>query len=84
MLLVAILSGLLPACAGGPDWSRLIPGKPGQSAAAHYSFAWRLSGDRAVAPLQVFDNGRQTWLQFAPRQALPAIFEHTAAGDRPL
>lgn len=43
-----------------------------------------ISGDRAVAPLQVFDNGRQTWLQFVPGQALPAVFEHTATGDRPL
>jgi len=39
-----------------------------------YYFAWRLSGDRTVGPLQVFDNGRDTWLQFLPDQALPAVF----------
>jgi len=48
------------------DWPTL-PGGP-------YYFAWRLSGDRAVGPLQVFDNGRDTWLHFTAEQALPAIF----------
>lgn len=70
-----------------PDWSLIIPGRNNQAATAavsHYSFAWRLSGDKAVAPLQVFDNGRRTWLQFAPQQPWPAVFEHTAMGDRPL
>ncbi len=68
------------------DWPSIIHRGKAQAAApvSHYSFAWRLSGDRPVAPLQVFDNGRQTWLQFAPRQAWPAVFEHAASGDRPL
>jgi len=39
-----------------------------------YDFAWHLSGDRAVAPLQVFDDGRHTWLQFHAGQPLPALF----------
>jgi hypothetical protein len=30
--------------------------------------------------MQVFDDGRQTWLQFLPGQAVPAIFVVTAAG----
>lgn len=86
MLVVSILSGLLSACAGMPDWPEFIAGlnTPADAPASFYSFAWRLSGDREVAPLQVFDNGRQTWLQFAPQQPLPAVFEHTPAGDRPL
>src|SRR5690606_30602672 len=40
-----------------------------------------LSGHRAVAPLQVFDDGRQTWLQFAPGQPVPAVFAMTPDGD---
>jgi len=48
------------------DWSALSDGP--------YYFAWRLSGDRAVGPLQVFDNGRDVWLQFEPGQAIPALF----------
>jgi len=39
-----------------------------------YDFDWHLSGDRAVAPLQVFDDGRRTWLQFQTGQSLPALF----------
>lgn len=69
-----------------PEWALIVPSKSKQGIAAvsHYSFAWRLSGDRAVAPIQVFDNGNKTWLQFPPQRPLPAVFEHTAAGDRPL
>jgi len=69
-----------------PDWGWL-PGHSGPTLAAaeqQYDFRWRLSGDRAVAPLQVFDDGRQTWLQFAPQQALPAIFRSGRQGDLPL
>lgn len=86
ILVVSILSGLLSSCAGMPEWALIVPSKSKQGIAAvsHYSFAWRLSGDRAVAPIQAFDNGNKTWLQFPPQRPLPAVFEHTAAGDRPL
>ncbi|HUH58465.1 MAG TPA: TcpQ domain-containing protein [Candidimonas sp.] len=88
MAKIFILSGfflMLSGCAGGPDWSLLVRSKPAEAAAAaHYSFAWRLSGDRAVAPLQVFDNGRRMWMQFASKQALPAVFERLPNGDRPV
>src|SRR5690625_4119832 len=44
------------------------------AAASAYDFNYRLSGDRRVAPVQVFDDGRHTWLQYPPGQVLPAIF----------
>lgn len=56
----------------------------GAAAAVSYDFAYRLSGDRRVAPVQVFDDGDTTWLQFPPGQTLPAIFvagEGGGAGD---
>lgn len=53
-------------------------------AAARYDFNWRLSGERAVAPQQVFHDGQDTWLQFAPGQAVPALFAQSAQGERPL
>jgi hypothetical protein len=56
--------------------------EPGQ--AGQYDFNWRLSGDPAVAPLQVFGTARQIWLQFPPGQAVPAIFASTPQGDLPL
>jgi hypothetical protein len=86
ILLAAGLAGLLCACTSIPDWGWL-PGRSGPALAAgekQYDFRWRLSGDRAVAPLQVFDDGRQTWLQFAPGQTVPAIFRGGARGDQPL
>lgn len=85
-LAITIILFGLAGCANLPKWpffttsSETEPrGEPG-----HYNFEWRLSGDRAVAPVQIFDNGRRTWLQFAPGQSLPAIFERTRGGDRPL
>ncbi|WP_198298411.1 TcpQ domain-containing protein [Bordetella genomosp. 8] len=53
------------------------------STAATHDFNWRLSGDRQVAPLQVFDDGRQTWLQFAPGQPVPALFTEQHGAERP-
>lgn len=85
-LAIAIFLFGLAGCANLPKWPFLTAsgaadsrGEPG-----HYNFEWRLSGDRAVAPVQVFDNGRQIWLQFASGQPVPAIFERTRGGDRPL
>ena len=37
-------------------------------------FAWKLSGDRSVAPLQVFSDATHIWLQWQPNQVMPAIF----------
>lgn len=51
-------------------------------------FSWKLSGERSVAPLQVFSDATHTWLQWQPDQVLPAIFgmtggrEELAAYDR--
>jgi hypothetical protein len=56
----------------------------GPSPGIRYDFAWRLSGDRQVAPLQVFDDGERTWLQFAPGQALPAIFARDGVAEQPV
>jgi hypothetical protein len=77
----------LGGCADLPPWLAL-PGQP-QGAVSYsdpgsYSFDWQLSGDKLVAPLQLFDNGNDTWLQFPVEQAVPAIFENGAQGQRPL
>ena len=44
-------------------------------------FGWRLSGDRELAPLQVFSDARQTWLQWTPGQSLPAILASGSDGE---
>jgi hypothetical protein len=74
LLCLALLAGC--ALPGGAAFE--------QGAAGQYDFNWRLSGDRAVGPLQVFGTGRQIWLQFAAGQQVPAIFASTPQGDVPL
>lgn len=55
-----------------------------------FHFGWALSGDRNIAPLQVFDNGSNVWLQFGAGSPVPALFarslkqalQHGVVGDR--
>ena len=37
-------------------------------------FNWHLSGDRRVAPRQVFSDAHRIWVQWHPHQAIPTIF----------
>ncbi len=71
---VLFLCGLLVAC-GSPskrtdstDLSQLpaVAGEP--------DFNWRLSGDRRIAPKQVFSDQQRVWLQWPHLQSLPIIF----------
>ncbi|WP_420177730.1 TcpQ domain-containing protein [Kerstersia gyiorum] len=76
---------LVPFCLGAcalPKPAVTPPAWPGAVTAGRYDFAWRLSGQRELAPLQVFDDGRDTWLQFPPGQTLPAIFVADGQGER--
>ncbi|VFR52673.1 putative lipoprotein [plant metagenome] len=75
LCLPPLLAGCL-ATPTGPGWT--------PPAAASYDFNWRLSGERALAPQQVFHDGQDTWLQFAPGQAVPALFAQSAQGERAL
>jgi hypothetical protein len=80
LLLLPWLSACGPSFLFGgmsQDWSAAP--RPG----FNHDFNWRLSGDRQVAPLQVFDDGQQTWLHFAPGQAVPAIFIHHNGAEQP-
>lgn len=42
-------------------------------------FNWHLSGDRRVAPRQVFSDARHIWLQWHPHQAIPTVFAQIGA-----
>jgi len=53
-------------------------------AAPSYDFAYRVSGDRRVAPQQVFDDGVSTYLQFYPGQVLPALIAVGGDGSQRL
>lgn len=45
-------------------------------------FNWHLSGDRRVAPRQVFSDRGRIWLQWHPHQAVPSVFVEQAGGWR--
>lgn len=49
-----------------------------------FHFDWRLDGDPEIMPVQVFDDGVRTWLQFPSEGAWPAVFEAASGGWRPL
>ena len=42
-------------------------------------FNWHLSGDRRVAPRQVFSDAHHIWLQWHPHQAVPTVFAQIGA-----
>ncbi|CAM5219989.1 Type IV secretion system protein virB9 [Castellaniella defragrans] len=46
--------------------------------------AYTRSGDTALAPVHAWDDGRQTWLQFAPGADIPAVYRVTPDGQEVL
>lgn len=48
-----------------------------------YDFTYRMGGERTVLPLQVFDDGKETYFQWrASTQVVPAIIADTPQGPR--
>ncbi len=82
---VVLCLSLLAGCGASssmrqPSTSSVQPTAP----AGKLDFGWRLSGDRAVAPLQVFSDATQTWLQWLPGQTLPVIVAVNPQGEQVL
>lgn len=77
-LLALALSGC--ATPGDRAWWRSFAGL--QAEPAQFHFDWQISGDPSLAPLQAFDDGESVWLQYPAGQAVPALFEQVAAGER--
>lgn len=73
-LLLLVIAG----CGQMPRWASpfTTPGTAGQ-----FNFDWLIKGDKRVTPLQVFDDERRTWLQFAPDMAIPAVFARNGEED---
>lgn len=73
----------MQACTGSAtDWRIRPRDNPGAIPKGALDFSWRLSGDRAVAPLQIFSDSTHTWLQWQTGQVLPAIFGLTDVGEQ--
>lgn len=49
-----------------------------------YTFEYAVKGQPSVSPIQVFDNGINTYFQFQPDRPLPAIFAVTKCGSKVL
>lgn len=47
-----------------------------------FSFDYQITGDRSIAPFQVFDDGASIFLQFRDPNRVPAVFVRDAAGSR--
>lgn len=53
-----------------------------QAASADMNWqAYTRSGDAAIAPIHAWDDGRQTWLQFAPQADIPTVYRVTPDGQ---
>ena len=46
------------------------------------NYAYAGSGDTAIQPLEIFDNGSHTFMRFAESQRFPAVFATGLAGER--
>jgi hypothetical protein len=80
---ILVLSLSLQGCTGSAaNWKTSPRDNSGATPKGALDFSWRLSGDRAVAPLQVFSDATHTWLQWQPGQVLPAIFGFAEAGEQ--
>ena len=55
------------------------PDQPG--AIDNLEWFYKLSGDRSVRPASITDNGSKTVIEYAPGQALPAVFAIGPSGD---
>lgn len=86
MVATFVFPGLRQARIGICAVMPVLLGAPAAAAVAapSYDFAYRVSGDRRVAPQQVFDDGASTYLQFYPGQVLPALIAVAADGNRRL
>jgi outer membrane protein OmpA-like peptidoglycan-associated protein len=62
------VSGVCLAPATGADSTRV----------GAYDFSYAATGDVRARPIQVFDDGRNTFFQFRPGESVPAIFTHKA------
>jgi hypothetical protein len=73
---VATLMALALTCAAPSIADDVSPGG--------YDFSYTNRGDRAIWPIQVFDNGFESYFQFNPEKTMPAIFAIAPCGSKVL
>lgn len=75
----SLLSGLLVQFEYGdePVETNPLPSQPDEGPL----WSYRLRGDREVRPASIRDDARRTFIEYAPGQALPAVFAVGPTGD---
>jgi len=63
-----------------PEFNRHLATRSSQLMTGEPDFNWHLSGDRRVAPRQVFSDQGRIWLQWHPHQAVPTVFVEHSGG----
>lgn len=71
---VFCLCGFMTACGSPAKYSHKSSATELPAVTGEPDFNWRLSGDRRVAPKQVFSDLDRVWLQWPHTQPLPTIF----------
>jgi hypothetical protein len=75
--LASVLSGCAVHDTDVAHYTKSAHGQPAHQIVGDPDFNWHLSGDRRVAPRQVFSDQGRIWLQWHAHQAVPTIFvEH--------
>lgn len=64
-----------------PEYRPPVQAQAFADAIAGLGPTWRLRGDRAVRPVSIRDDGMKTVIEYAPGQALPAVFAIGPTGD---
>ncbi len=79
VFLALALVPLAAACAPQPPAPAAADAAVG-AAATETTGRYRLSGERALRPVQMSDDGVRTYIVWGPEQALPAVFAITSTG----
>lgn len=78
-VLALTLAALTAACAQ-PLTAPAATDPSVNAATPQTTWRYRLSGERALRPVQMSDDGTHTYIVWGPEQALPAVFAVTTSG----
>ena len=72
---IAKMTAIAALCAAVLGGSPSVMGSAGQRV-GQYDFTYFTSGEQRATPVQVFDDGKNTYFQFRAGESVPAIFIH--------
>lgn len=78
-----VIACALAACSGVVIADE-TKGEPAAATKAQYEFGYRSSGEPGLIPLQVFDDGKNTYFKMRTTKVVPEIYLVTDVGKQPL